>query len=163
MAVVVIVTNDYAYLIYNRHFRAMPDIIIMSNYINYLATAESFWYFWEKYRPAFLKLMMASAEGPQKYKFSTHEVRAASPKDKGALTFTLTVHKGKAVNDIRTSPIAKDLMRVLQQSRKALELSESSPYEFKLDRYFVLHVARTDVQNEQAEKPQSVANENIAG
>jgi len=101
--------------------------------------------------------MISSAEGPQKYKFSTHEVRAASPKDKGALTFTLKVYKGKAVNDIRTSPIAKDLMRVLQQSKKAMELSESSPYEFKLDRYFVLHVTKGEVQNDQVESPQALA------
>ena len=133
----------------------------MSSYINYLATAESFSYFWGKYRPAVIKLMISSAEGPQKYKFSTHEVRAASPKDKGALTFTLKVYKGKAVNDIKTSPIAKDLMRVLQQSRKAMELSEASPYEFKLDRSFILHVTKEDVQNDQAETPQGVANDSV--
>jgi hypothetical protein len=56
------------------------------------------------------------------------------------------MHKGKAVNDIRTSLIAKDLLRVLQQSAKASELSESCVYEFKLDKHFVLHVIKTDIE-----------------
>jgi len=135
----------------------------MNSYTNFFTTSESFGYFWAKYRPAVLKLMISSAEGPQQYKFSTHEVRAANPKDKGGFTFTLKIHKGKAINDIRTSPIAKDLMRILQQSRKAAELSESYVYEFKFDRHFVLHVTKTDVQHEQPEKLQSIPTERIEG
>ena len=135
----------------------------MNSYTNYLSAADSYGYFWGKYRPAVLKLMISSAEGPQQYKFSPHEVRAANPKDKSGLTFTLKIHKSKAVNDIRTSLIAKDLMRVLQQSKKASELSESSTYEFKFDRHFVLHVTIADVQPESPEKVQSIATEHIGG
>ncbi|HEY5918691.1 MAG TPA: hypothetical protein VIU13_14850 [Chryseolinea sp.] len=135
----------------------------MSSYINRFMTAESYGYFWEKYRPAILKLMISSTEGPQKYKFSTHEVKTANPKDKGGFTFTLTVHKRKAVNDVRSSPIAKDLLRVLQQSGKASELSDSSIYEFKLDKHFVLHVAKMDIQREVTDNPQSIITEPIEG
>ena len=118
----------------------------MSSYINYLTIGGSYGHFWGKYRPAILKLMISSAEAPRQYKFSSHEVRTAGQKEKGGFTFALTVYKGKAVNDIRSSPIAKDLLRVLQQSAKACELSESSLYEFKFDKHFMLHVIKTDVQ-----------------
>jgi hypothetical protein len=117
----------------------------MNSFINYSTMGESYGYFWRKYRPAILKLMIASTEAPQQYKFSAHEVRAASPKEKARFTFSLTIHKTKAVNDIRTSPIAKDLLRVLQESGKASELSESSSYEFKFDKHFVLHVSKTEL------------------
>ena len=107
--------------------------------------------------------MISSAEGPQQYKFSAHEVRTANPKGKGGFTFTLKFHKGNAVNDIRLSVIAKDLLRVLQQSKKASELSESSTYEFTLDKHFVLHVIKTDIQHEILDNPQGTITENIEG
>jgi hypothetical protein len=67
---------------------------IMNSYINYFTIAESYGYLWGKYRPAILKLMISSAEEPQQYKFSAHEVRTANPKGKGGFTFTLKFHKG---------------------------------------------------------------------
>jgi hypothetical protein len=135
----------------------------MSSYINYLTMAHTYGYFWGKYRPALLKLMIASAGGPQQYKFSSHEVRTAAQKDKGALAFTLRIHKSKSVNDIRSSLIAKDLLQVLQQSKKVSELTESSTYEFKFDRHFVLHVTKEGVGQELPEALQSTVTEHIGG
>jgi hypothetical protein len=135
----------------------------MNSYINYFTLDESYGYFWGKYRPVLLKLMISSADGPQQYQFSSHEVRAANQKNKGRVTFVLTIHKSKAVNDIRTSLIAKDLLRVLQQSGKASELSASCTYEFKFDKHFVLHVIKTDIQNELPETPEDIITEHIEG
>jgi hypothetical protein len=119
----------------------------MSSYINYLASDKAHGYFWEKYRPAILKLMVSSAEGSQEYKFSGHEVKAAS----------------KAINDIRSSAIAKDLLRVLQQSGKAAELSGLAEYEFRFDKHFVLHVSKRDVPLEITQELQDSITEPIAG
>ena len=135
----------------------------MSNYINYFTLAETYGYFWGKYRPALLKLMVSSAEVPQQYKFSAHEVRTANPKSKVGFTFTLKLHKGNAVNDIRLSAIAKDLLRVLQQSKKASELSESSVYEFTLDKRFVLHVTKTATESEILDNVQGIITEPVEG
>jgi hypothetical protein len=135
----------------------------MSSYINHFTLDESYGYFWGKYRPVLLKLMISSAEGPQQYKFSSHEVRAANPKGKGRITFDLKIHKGKAVNDIRTSLIAKDPLKVLQQSGKASELSASDMYEFNFDKHFVLHVIKTNLQNELPESIADVVIENNEG
>ena len=135
----------------------------MNSYNNYFTIAESYGYFWGKYRPAILKLMISSAEGPQEYKFSAYEVRTANPKGKGGFTFTLKFHKGNAVNDIKLSVIAKDLLRVLQQSKKASELSGSSTYEFALDKHFVLHVIKTDIQHEILEDLPGTVTEHAEG
>jgi len=123
---------------------------------------DTYGYFWGKYRPAVLKLMVSATDAPQQYKFSAHEVRAANPKDKGRLTFEMTMHKGRAVNDIKSSLFAKDLLRMLQHSGKGSELSESGMYEFKFDKHFVLHVMKTDAQQvipEELEAIVAVTNE----
>ncbi|HET6543417.1 MAG TPA: hypothetical protein VFG46_23185 [Chryseolinea sp.] len=135
----------------------------MNSYINYFTIAESYGYLWGKYRPAILKLMISSADEPQQYKFSAHEIRRANPKGKGGFTFTLKFHKGNGVNDIKLSLIAKDLLRVLQQSKKASQLSESSMYEFMLDKHFVLHVIKTDIQDEIPDKLPRIITEGIEG
>ena len=99
---------------------------------------------WNKYRPAVLRLMVDAAKGPQQYKFSPHEFRKINPKEKGGHSFTLRVFLGKAENNIKGLPVAKDLLEVLQQSNKAMELSQISTYEFILDKQFMFHVTRTE-------------------
>ena len=95
---------------------------------------------WNKYRPAILKMMLDAADEPQQYRLSAHEFRALNEKQKGGFSFTLQVSKGKALNNIRDSSIAQDLLDVLQISRKASELTEADPYQIMLDKQFVLHI-----------------------
>ena len=111
-------------------------------YTEFLSSSRIYSFVWRKYRPALLKLMMDSDACPQQYAFSKHEIKSINPKERAGYSFTLRIHKGKSVNDIRSSAIAKDLLLVLQQSRKALELVEVATYEFKLDKHFVLHVTK---------------------
>jgi hypothetical protein len=119
----------------------------MSAYNNYPVTPQIYTYIWSKYRPAILKLMIASANGSQQYKFSDHEFRRINPKEKGGYTYTLRIFWSKAINSIKgikASAPAQDLPRILQQSGKASELMEASTYEFILDKYFVLHITRQE-------------------
>jgi len=96
---------------------------------------------WNKYRPSILKMMMAAEETPQQYKFYSHEFKALKPTEK-SYSFALLIDKGKAANPTKIPAIAKELLMVLQYSRKATELMESQSYEFKLDRNFLLHVSK---------------------
>ncbi len=123
----------------------------MNRYTDQSGTSTTYTYLWSKYRPAILKLMVDSGKGPQQYKFSSHEIKAINAGHKGSNAFTLKVYMGKAVNDIRTSAIAKDLLLVLQESRKATELAETSTYEFTLDKHFVLHVTQAEMPKEVVE------------
>jgi hypothetical protein len=111
-------------------------------YTDFLPTSRIYSFVWRKYRPALLKLMVDSNEGPQQYQFSKHEIKSINPNERGGYSFTLKVHKGRSVNDIRSSAIAKDLLLILQNSRKASELAEAATYEFKLDKHFVLHITK---------------------
>jgi hypothetical protein len=142
----------------------------MSKYMtSYPMITKIYTYVWSKYRPAILKLMVDSASGPQQYKFSSHEFKNVNPKEKGGYAFTLRAFQGKAVNSIRTSAVAQDLLVILLQSRKASELIEADTYEFILDKRFVLHVTRVEqvvvIAAEQApaieaEQAQEIVSEN---
>jgi hypothetical protein len=106
---------------------------------------------WNKYRPAVLKLMLASEQSPQQYKFSGHEFKALNAKEK-SYSFELTAFQGKAVNKIKSSIIAQELLEMLNMSKKASELMDSETYQFVLDKKFILHVSRV-----QKEVPAPVA------
>ena len=100
---------------------------------------------WNKYRPAVLQLMVASAEGPQQYKLYGHEFKGLNPKEKGGYSFTLQAHKGKAKNNIRNSIVAQNLLSVLDSSKKASELMATNTYEFTMDKQFNLRITKLEV------------------
>ena len=98
---------------------------------------------WEKYRPVILKLMMASSEeNPQEYKLSKHEFADENNKRSSGYSFELRVNHGKRESDIKKSLTAQDLLYVLKSSEKAKELMENNLFEFKMDKSFVLSVAK---------------------
>ena len=104
---------------------------------------------WHKYRAAIVSKMIESAESPQEYKLSAHEFKALGPRTKGGYTFMLQVSKGKSINNIRQSPIASDLLEILQLSRKASELIDESPFQFSMDKDFVLHISKVQQKENQ--------------
>jgi hypothetical protein len=97
---------------------------------------------WNKYRPMIIKLMSAAAQQPQEYKLYGHEFKAMGQKVKSGYSFVLEAAKGKAVNNIKGSVVAHDLLQILQQSAKAMELMQEATYELSLDKNFVFKVSR---------------------
>jgi hypothetical protein len=102
---------------------------------------------WNKYRPAILKMMVDSVEKPQEYKLSAHEFKAMNTKQKSGFSFVLKVSKGKAMNNIRDSVIAQELLEILQLSKKASELTDEAAYQFELDKQFILHITKLSETN----------------
>ncbi len=96
---------------------------------------------WSKYRPAILKMMSAAAEGAQEYRLYGHEFKAFSKKEK-TFAFLLEAQNGRAINNVKKSQVAQDLLHVLQQSPTAQELLGHDAYEFSLDKNFILRVNR---------------------
>jgi hypothetical protein len=120
----------------------MPDYPINHHLYTFL---------WNKYRPAIVKLMVDALESPQEYKFLPHEFKDVNPKEKGGYWFTMEVYKGKAQNNIKGSVVAQDLLLTLQKSGRALEMFESSKFEFVLDKQFTLSVSQEPVVEEEEE------------
>src|SRR5688572_12576913 len=90
-------------------------------------------YVWHKYRPVILRLMVDSENTPQHYAFSDHEFRRVFPRKQGSLAFILFIHRSKALNNIKSSPLAQALLGILRESKTAVKLTEDSTYEFILD------------------------------
>ena len=115
-----------------------------------LAESNPYSTLWNKYRPVILQLMSAAIEnGPQHYKLFAHEFKAVGQKEKSGFSFVLEASNGKALNNIKTSTVAKNLLQVLQQSRRASELLSEAPYELSMDKQFVFHVTRKDIAKEE--------------
>lgn len=107
---------------------------------------------WKKYRPVILKLMMDAGKDPQQYKLYAHEFKAVGMNEKAGYSFLLEVSQGKAINNIKGSAVARDLVSVLQQSQKASALMNEAVYEFKMDKQYIFHVTRkVDVTKETVE------------
>jgi len=96
---------------------------------------------WSKYRPVIIQLMLAAEESPQEYRLFGHEFKAANSKEK-SYSFELSAHAGKALNNIKESKVAQELLSVLNMSRKATELLADSQFQFSLDRQFMFRVTR---------------------
>lgn len=99
---------------------------------------------WSKYRPVILHLMIAANDDPQQYKLSAHEFKAVGQREKTGFSFLLEASEGKALNNIKGSNVARDLLHVLRQSQKATQLMNEGVYELKMDKQFVLHVKRRE-------------------
>lgn len=124
----------------------------------YTDNKESYVYLWSKYRPVLLKLMSAAAIEPQDYRLYAHEFQSLNPRQKGGYTFTLEARGGKAINNIRKSPVAMDLLQVLQLSPRAVELMEEATYELSMDKNFILHVNRKeDIEKDVIEEKEKEA------
>lgn len=115
-----------------------------------LAESNPYSSLWNKYRPVILQLMSAAVDkGPQQYKLFSHEFKAIGQKEKSGFTFLLEASNGKALNNIKTSTVAKNLLHVLQQSKRATELMNEAPYALSMDKHFVFHVTRKEVVKEE--------------
>ena len=115
-----------------------------------LAESNPYSTLWNKYRPVILQLMSAAIEnGPQHYKLFAHEFKAVGQKEKSGFSFVLEASNGRALNNIKTSTVAKNLLQVLQQSRRATELLSEAPYELSMDKQFVFHVTRKELAREE--------------
>jgi hypothetical protein len=106
-------------------------------------TQAPYGYIWHKYRPVILQLMLNAGEAPQQYAFSEHEFQRAFPKNRKNLAFILFIHRLKALNNIKTSPLAYALVEILKESKTAAALTEHSTYEIMLDQKFILHVRKS--------------------
>lgn len=103
---------------------------------------------WNKYRPAILKMMLDAANEPQQYKLTEHEFKAMDEKKRTGFGFSLVVSGSKAVNNIKDSEIAQDLLNMLLMSRRGSELVQTNSYELIMDKHFVLRIQQKNTPTE---------------
>lgn len=99
---------------------------------------------WNKYRPAILNMMIAASNEPQHYKLMKHEFHALDEKKRTSFGFNLLVTGSRAVNSIKDSETAQDLLIMLRLSRKGSQLLSDCTYEIILDNQFMLHISQIE-------------------
>lgn len=110
--------------------------------MNFEMTNRKYAPFWNKYRPVVLKMMLDALNEPQKYKIMQHEFQTMDDRKKKSQGFSLQVFRNKAVNNIKNSEPAQDLLHMLSLSRKGSELMEAHQFEIMMDKEFMLHVSK---------------------
>ena len=103
--------------------------------------SNSYFALWSKYRPAILQLMKGAAKEAQRYQLSEHEFRAVGGAKSG-YAFLLETLGEKASNNIGISPISRDLLLMLQQSKTGTLLMKEASYQLRMDNHFEFHVTR---------------------
>lgn len=91
--------------------------------------------------------MVDAAETAQQYTFYEQEFRRLNPREPNGYPFIMYVNSGKALNNIKTSALANDLLKLLQSSKTATVLMQRCTFEFMLDAKFVLHVRKAKDEN----------------
>ena len=107
-----------------------------------LTDTKEFFPIWKKYRPVVLKLMIDSLDGPaQSYQLSHHEFSDVNSRKSAVFSFKLKTHQGRVLHPKKASIVASDLLALLKQSAKAIELMDASVFNFVLDSQFKLTVS----------------------
>lgn len=115
--------------------------------LNSLGTPK-YLYVWKKYKPVLVKLMVDAVEEPQHFQLSGHEFKDI---DARSCSFSLEVLDGKALNVVKVSLIAKELLYILKQSGRAVELMTNAQYTYKMGADFILHVTRSEMTSDEKE------------
>ena len=114
--------------------------------MNFESSFRKYGRFWNKYRPAILKMMQADLNESQQYQFMKHELTAINQKPKGGFNFRLVISMNKPTRDSSDSDIAKDFLNMLRLSQTGLALMSTNRYEIILDKSQVLHISRQSIQ-----------------
>ena len=102
--------------------------------------------FWNKYRPAILKMMQASVDEWKEYQFMPHELSSIEKKPKGGFSFRVVITMNKAVVETKDSEIAKDLIEMLRSSQTGSNLIATNKYEFVMGKNQLLRVSKQSVE-----------------
>lgn len=101
---------------------------------------------WQKYRPAILAMMKVSEAEHKYYQLTEHEFTAIGERTKAGYVFNLEISKGKVVNNISGTAVARDLFIVLENSATAKEIMATSNIKITLSNKFVLGVLVNPVE-----------------
>ena len=116
---------------------------------------KEFYPIWKKYRPVILKLMIDSLDGSeQSYQLSKHEFSDANTRKSATFSFKLGIHKGRVLHPKKAGVVASDLLALLKQSAKAIELMDTAIFTIVLDPQCKLTInsESTETASEEMEK-----------
>lgn len=114
--------------------------------MNFETSFRKYARFWNKYRPAILKMMQAAPDEWQEYQFMKHELSEIEKKPKGGLHFRAVINMGSISIDSSDSEIAKDMIEMLKASQTGASLIANNKYEIVLGKNQLLRISKQSIQ-----------------
>ena len=104
---------------------------------------------WRKYLPVIILLMKRSGKSEQVLNMNQTDFERAAGGKKAKLTFSnLKLDNGRTNYDSNYSPLAKDLIAVLQENEQTGAMMRQKQFEFSLNSSFQLTITNTTVNEE---------------
>ena len=101
---------------------------------------------WRKYLPVIILLMKRSGKSEQVLNMNQTDFERAAGGKKAKLTFSnLKLDNGRTNYDSNYSPLAKDLIAVLQENEQTGAMMRQKQFEFSLNSSFQLTIRNTTV------------------
>ena len=95
---------------------------------------------WNRYMPVIRLQMKNALNGVKEIKMSKDEFEAYGTRKAANYIISLLVKKGKVINNIKNTAVAKDLFDVLIADKQCRELMEVNDYRFSLGAEFILRI-----------------------
>lgn len=96
---------------------------------------------WKKYLPVIILLMKRSDKGEQVLNMNCTDFERATGGKKARLSFSNLVLKNGRINyDMKYTPLATDLIYVLQENKQSELLMQNKQFEFSLNSDFQLMI-----------------------
>ena len=99
---------------------------------------------WKKYLPIIVFLMKRSVKGDQVLDMNFTDFERASGGKKIKLSFSnLILNNGRSASDRKHSPLANDLILVLQENKESSSMMHYKQYEFAMNSNYQLTIRNT--------------------
>jgi|SRR6266487_3570429 len=95
---------------------------------------------WNKYIPAIRILLKRSITSEQKISLNNSEFESAGDREASGYTFNLEIEKGKVVNDITGTAVARDLYAIIKKDAAIKEFLKERKIKISLGKSFVLKI-----------------------
>jgi len=97
---------------------------------------------WMKYQAVIRVLLKKTSTGEQTLKLFKHELENAGGRDKQGYTFCVELINGKFVNRQNSTPIARDLVYILDENKDIKNWLKENSVKFSFDKTFELRLEK---------------------
>lgn len=95
---------------------------------------------WQKYLKVIEILLSNAIKGEQSLRLHKHEFEISGNRKESGYTFTLEIKKGRVVNNIKGSAVARDLYDILKGSEKIKSMFKETNFKITLGRDYILKI-----------------------
>lgn len=102
---------------------------------------------WRKYLPVIRLHLKKSLNEEQSFKLNVTDFESAGDRSKAGYTFNLVIENGKAINNISSSAVARDLLEVLKADEPTKALLQGKNIKISVGKTFMLSIKTSHISS----------------